>query len=162
VGERAALGERATLDAWLQASDGSSTARPEVIEVWFVPGMHWQEEGEVYWPSGDGFVASRTLESSDGFVASHTTESSGEGFVAIGKGSAAVVADQEQPVRCGPGLATGAGWAEAEGGSKWEAKPRRRWRSLFARVFLVVVRVFQRRRADPEWSCCIIFMFRCV
>jgi hypothetical protein len=151
--------------------------------------MHWQEEDEVYWYSGDGFVASRTLESSgdsfvasrtlessdgfvasrtlessDGFVASHTIESSGEGFVAIGKGSAAVLADQEQPVACGPGLATGAGWAEAEGGSEREAKPRRRWRSLLfvARVFLVVVRVFKRRRADPEWSCCIIFMFRCV
>ena len=163
MGERAALGERATLDAWLQASDGSSTARPEVIEVWVVPGMHWQEEGEVYWSSGGGFVASRTLESSDGFVASHTIESSGEGFVAIGNGSAAAVADHEQPVACGPGLATGASWQEAAGGTEREAKPRRRrWRSLlFARVFLVVVRVFK-RRADPEWSCCIIFMFRCV
>ena len=126
MGERAALGERATLDAWLQASDGSSTARPEVIEVWFVPGMHWQEEGEVYWSSGGGFVASRTLESSDGFVASHTIESSGEGFVAIGNGSAAAVTDHEQPVACGPGLATGASWQEAAGGTEREAKPRRR------------------------------------
>ena len=123
-----------------------------------------QEEAEVYITSSSyiTFVASRTLESSGGFVASHTIESSGEGFVAIGKGSAAVLADQEQPVACGPGLATGASWQEAEGGSEREAKPRRRWRSLlFARVFLVVVRVFK-RRADPEWSCCIIFMFRCV
>jgi hypothetical protein len=51
--------------------------------------MHWQEEGEVYWYSGDGFVASRTLESSgDGFAASHTIEPSDEGSAAIGNGSA--------------------------------------------------------------------------
>ena len=103
--------------------------------------MHRHEESEVYREGYRG--ASRTL------------ESSGDGFVAIGKGSAAVVADQEQPVRCGPGLATGAGWAEA--GSKWEAKPRQRWRIfLFARVFLVVV---ESRRADPQWSFCFIFIF---
>jgi len=106
-----------------------------------------QEEAEVYEGSSSYIT----------FVAPRTLESSGDGFVAIGKGSAAVVADQEQPVRCGPGLATGAGWAEAAGGSKWEAKPRQRWRIfLFARVFLVVV---ESRRADPQWSFCFIFIF---
>jgi hypothetical protein len=111
-----------------------------------------QEEAEVYITSSSyiTFVASRTLESSGGFVASHTIESSGEGFVAIGEGSAAVLADQEQPVACGPGLATGASWQEPEGGSEREAKPRRRWRSLLfvARVFLVVVRSYRTWRTS--------------
>ena len=97
-----------------------------------------QEEAEVYEGSSSYIT----------FVAPRTIESSGEGFVAIGKGSAAVVADQEQPVRCGPGLATGAGWAEAAGTAEREPKPRR--------VFLVVVESI---RADPQWSFCFIFIF---